>query len=130
MSKIANTGDPLTNWSKENVFLITPGDILIAHEAVPILQYGLNPGSIINVRGKLRRASDAPKQCFKSVFVKDAGLVTDYFACKDCNFNWICKSCMEVCHKGHTVVEYIQNHKPTWACCYCVKKGKCVLFHQ
>lgn len=48
-----------------------------------------------------------------------------------CNFIYIfegiCKSCAEVCHKGHNVVEYLHAHKPTWGCCYCVKKGTCIL---
>jgi len=127
-AKLSATGDPLTNWTKENVFIVTPKNSIIQHDTVPLIQYGIDPGSVLLIQGKIHRASDAPKACFKSVFVKDAGMVTDYYACKECGFNWICKSCAETCHAGHNVVVYIQAHKPTWACCYCVKKGKCLLF--
>ncbi|CAI8035154.1 hypothetical protein GBAR_LOCUS19748 [Geodia barretti] len=49
----------------------------------------------------------------------------DYFTCRDCGFNWVCQPCAEICHKGHSLVSYLRNHKPTWACCYCPKKKKC-----
>jgi len=126
-NRIATMGDPMTAWTKENVFVVSKGNVLVQAENVPLIQYSLDPGSVITVRGKLHCFSDAPKQCFKTTFVKDAGMVMDYFACKDCSFNWICKSCAETCHKGHNVVDYIHAHKPTWACCYCVKKGTCLL---
>jgi hypothetical protein len=37
----------------------------------------------------------------------------------------VCEACAKECHKGHTVVNYMPNHKPTWACCYCPKNRKC-----
>jgi hypothetical protein len=117
--------------------------------------------------------SDAPKQCFKSLYSADKNDTCDYFSCGQCQLNcmlasfsidcflywslglqffpfpclfqllicifsyysfvisWIarsilglCKSCSEVCHKGHkNVTATMLHHKATWACCYCSKKG-------
>jgi len=57
-------------------------------------------------------------------------MTVDYYNCKDCGYNWICKSCAETCHRGHQVSTYILGHVPSWACCYCAKKGKCKLFSE
>ncbi|KAL6053334.1 RING-type domain-containing protein, variant 4 [Balamuthia mandrillaris] len=97
-------------------------EVPITDEMLPILQYGVEPGSEIVLVGDVLLESDKPKQCFTAVFQKDKGMVCDYYTCKDCNFNWICQACSEECHKGHSLVPYIKNHVPTWACCYCVKK--------
>jgi hypothetical protein len=42
-----------------------------------------------------------------------------------CVYAQVCEACAKECHKGHTVVNYMPNHKPTWACCYCPKNRKC-----
>jgi len=122
--------DPIVCWKPGNIFVIENGQggIVIQNDDQPIVQYKIDQGSSIIVKGQINCKSDAPKQCFKNTFVKDSNMVVDYYCCKDCQYNWICKSCAESCHKGHEVIDYILQHKPTWACCYCVKKGKCVLY--
>ena len=103
----------------------------IESESIPILQYWKRippqQGSTILVRGGLVVESDKPKQCFsKSDFVAGESTMT-YYTCKDCNVNWLCSACAEVCHADHEKVHYIKDHKPNWACCYCVKYKKCKL---
>ncbi|KAK3584719.1 hypothetical protein CHS0354_036496 [Potamilus streckersoni] len=91
------------------------------------LQYSIKPGSEIVVTGHVKCESDLPKKCFSEVFKKDAEQKVDYFSCQTCNFNWICRSCMAVCHQDHNVAPYIMEHKPSWACCYCPKKKTCTI---
>eukprot|EP01126_Amoeba_proteus_P045498 TRINITY_DN5098_c0_g1_i5.p1 TRINITY_DN5098_c0_g1~~TRINITY_DN5098_c0_g1_i5.p1 ORF type:complete len:352 (-),score=74.76 TRINITY_DN5098_c0_g1_i5:93-1148(-) len=128
ITKMEKLGDPISNWTRENMFVVSKTNTIL-EENVPVIQYGIDPGTLLVLQGKLHCASDAPKLCFKSIYVKDAGLKMDYFSCKDCGFNWICRSCSEVCHAGHNVGDHIHGQKPTWACCYCVKKGTCKLYH-
>jgi DNA polymerase II small subunit/DNA polymerase delta subunit B len=128
-------GNPIRDWNAA-VFTIknrfdennkNKAESTVTDEERPVLQYGLEPGAEIVISGPLLLKSDEPKQCFKDVFEKDKGQVMDYYTCKDCKYNWLCKNCAETCHKGHNIAEYITNHKPTWACCYCAKGGKCQL---
>lgn len=39
----------------------------------------------------------------------------------------VCEACAKECHKGHNVINYMPNHKPSWACCYCPKNRKCTI---
>jgi len=135
--KMEKLGDPVIEFEKANVFMLVNGPPELAgtenkmiDEDVPVVSYHPEPGSSLILQGHLRCKSEAPKQCFKSIYEKDSNTAMDYFSCKDCKLNWLCKSCTEVCHKGHKVIDYIQNHKPTWACCYCVKSGQCTLFKR
>jgi len=72
--------------------------------------------------------SDKPLECM-SVHYKpeDVQVTYDYFSCKTCFTNWICESCRKGCHddRGHVTLPHIQKHRPTYACCYCMKKGIC-----
>lgn len=52
--------------------------------------------------------------------------VTDFYHCKDCNVKWICENCCLLCHKGHNAVIQLKEHRPDWACCYCVTKCHCL----
>ncbi|XP_064619931.1 E3 ubiquitin-protein ligase TRIM39-like [Lineus longissimus] len=104
-----------------------PDVIVLPEGSKPVLQFGVKPGSEVVLRGTVRCKSDMPKECFASSFKPGEPQTVDYFSCKDCGFNWVCRSCMEVCHKDHTVAPYIMQHQPTWACCYCPKKKKCVI---
>eukprot|EP01120_Amphizonella_sp_Union-15-10_P004310 TRINITY_DN1493_c0_g1_i4.p1 TRINITY_DN1493_c0_g1~~TRINITY_DN1493_c0_g1_i4.p1 ORF type:complete len:404 (+),score=63.82 TRINITY_DN1493_c0_g1_i4:75-1286(+) len=126
-------GDPLVGFGKNISFTVKgtldAGEISIGNR-IPIVQYGLMMGSEIIVKGELKLKSDQPKKCFKNLYEPNKGLVMDYYACKDCKFNWICKPCAETCHKGHNISEYIMHHTPNWACCYCVKNGKCTIFEK
>lgn len=67
------------------------------------------------------------QSCFATTFVKGEGQVQDYFTCKNCRINWVCEACAATCHKDHDVRPYIAGHKPSYGCCYCKKKKKCVL---
>ncbi|XP_078315647.1 uncharacterized protein LOC111129789 isoform X2 [Crassostrea virginica] len=89
-----------------------PNIHVLANDCRPILQLGMKPNSEIVIYGTLRCESDLPKRCFVQTFKKDEEQTVDYFQCKQCSFKWICRPCMEVCHKGHDVVPYIMNHKP------------------
>ncbi|XP_070541795.1 E3 ubiquitin-protein ligase TRIM17-like [Ptychodera flava] len=101
--------------------------VLLLRDSKPVLEFGAKPGSEIVIIGQVKCKSDLPKQCFARVFEAGTEQIVDYFTCHDCKFNWVCKSCMESCHKEHKTVPYIMNHHPTWACCYCTKKKKCIL---
>ncbi|KAI0215205.1 hypothetical protein LSAT2_032756 [Lamellibrachia satsuma] len=106
-----------------------PDAFVLPPNSSPVLQFGVKPGSVVAVYGIVRCDSDRPKQCFAATFqngVKTLQAV-DYFTCCDCKINWVCRSCMETCHKDHKTVPYIMNHQPTWACCYCPKKKKCII---
>jgi len=128
-----NIGNPITEFQNANVFVLYKSfssmndiennlndGILLIDESIPILQHNPQPGSLILLKGKLYCQSDAPKQCFKSTF--KPGLKMDYFSCINCNQRWICRPCIEECHKGHQVKSYIRDHNAEWACCYCFKK--------
>jgi len=133
--RLKDLGNPVTSFpDKITVSIKRPSDqdggnetVIVDNEEVPLLQYKLEPGCIIVIGGDVKLKSDQPQQCFTAIFVKGTGQSIDYYTCKDCKFNWICKPCAENCHKGHAIVEYVMNHKPTWNCCYCVKNKKCKL---
>jgi len=141
--KFAETGNPLFSYSQSNIFVLkrnlasedgkdeegihSQDEMVIGDEQRPLLQYKIQQGDLIILKGELLMKSDAPKSCFSTTYEKGKDMVMDYFTCKDCKFNWICKPCAESCHKGHNLSEYITNHKPTWACCYCLKNKRCKL---
>ena len=79
------------------------------------------------LKGKILFKSDAPLECLTLKYKKDDPEETkyNYYSCKACNVNWICEWCKEGCHSGHEVLPHILDHRPTWACCFCVKKGHC-----
>lgn len=62
--------------------------------------------------------------CFSLEFNKDSPQPVNYFQCDTCKLKWVCARCAVACHAGHEVRVYLENHKPTWACCYCAKKKK------
>eukprot|EP01094_Clydonella_sp_ATCC50884_P026365 TRINITY_DN71_c0_g1_i4.p1 TRINITY_DN71_c0_g1~~TRINITY_DN71_c0_g1_i4.p1 ORF type:complete len:295 (+),score=112.72 TRINITY_DN71_c0_g1_i4:234-1118(+) len=135
---LAASGDPISSdFSPSNVFLLRrpfavgkagadgshPDDILIGDEHRPIVQYKVDPGSVLVLRGDVQLESDRPRMCFTADFEK--GNSVDYYSCKTCAINWVCKTCSECCHEGHEIVPYLMNHTPSWSCCYCVKHRKC-----
>jgi len=131
---MANTGDQITAFSNDNFFTIfrplgSKGEeTAVYDENRPLIQYKIEPGSELILQGDLKLKSDMPKECLTANFEKD--MVMDYFTCRDCKFNWICKTCAQNCHAGHDTVIYIAKHNPTWACCYCVKNNKCKIINQ
>ncbi|XP_067667122.1 uncharacterized protein [Haliotis asinina] len=148
---LKDRGDPLIRWGCEGgVYLVGPlsgdnrGDLqkvlddpdcvesfpdihLLTWHSRPVLQYNMKPGSEIVVKGCFKCESDLPKICFVQKYKEQGPHPVDYFSCKKCGFNWICRSCVQICHQGHDVSTHVLNHKPTWACCYCPKKKKCQL---
>jgi hypothetical protein len=91
----------------------------------PIGAYDIVSGNTIFFDGEVLLKSDEPKECFTKGFLKGMGMKTNYFSCATCNTNWICEACSQGCHQGHNISSAVPNHEPTWACCYCVKKGLC-----
>ncbi|XP_065912286.1 uncharacterized protein [Dysidea avara] len=101
--------------------------IPVSVDTIPVLQHSMKPGSEIHFSGNIILESDLPKTCFAVMYKPGKDQVMDYYRCTECSINWVCQPCMEVCHEGHTLVPYISKHKPTWACCYCPKKAKCII---
>ncbi|KAH9524820.1 hypothetical protein Btru_027954 [Bulinus truncatus] len=91
----------------------------------PIFQFHMKPGSEIVLQGIFKSQSDLPKRCFVNMYDESLPQIVDYFSCNKCNVKWICKSCIQCCHTGHSVTPFVMNHKPNWACCYCPKKKLC-----
>lgn len=103
---------------------------VLSEEGCPLLQFPLHSNGVLAIYGTVAFQSDAPKECFAKTFKEGVLQQVDYFKCDTCKVNWVCRSCMEVCHKEHHIVPYIAKHTPTWACCYCNKKTKCTLFRE
>ncbi|XP_030832479.1 uncharacterized protein LOC100893922 isoform X2 [Strongylocentrotus purpuratus] len=99
---------------------------LIPSDSIPVLEYGIQPGCDIIIFGEVKLRSELPRPCFKALFEEGEDKM-DYFTCKDCSFNWVCRSCRDHCHKDHETIPYVMGHQPTWACCYCPRKKKCLL---
>ncbi|XP_041371626.1 uncharacterized protein LOC121385151 [Gigantopelta aegis] len=99
----------------------------VTWQTKPIIQFGMKPGTEIVLIQCLKCESDMPKVCFVEQYKTQGSHPVDYFSCTQCGFNWICRSCIQICHQGHDTKPYVMNHKPTWACCYCPKKKKCHL---
>lgn len=137
--RLAENGNPLDDWGKNAIFILRAPfvnateeshdeDIIIVDESRPLVQYNAQQGGEIIIKGSVKLESDKPKMCFTATYTP--GAITDYFSCKDCNINWVCKECAENCHKGHKIVEHYKQHKPTWNCCYCVKRKKCTIVNK
>jgi len=92
-----------------------------------VLQFSLRPASEIVLYNTFKSESDLPKKCFAKTYNSQRSSQCDYFTCSQCNVNWICKSCIQVCHAGHGAAPFALGHTPTWACCYCPKKKLCVI---
>ena len=90
-----------------------------------VFQHSIKPGSEIFLCNVFKCESDLPKQCFSQTFSPNTNQVCDYFTCSQCKVNWICKSCVQCCHNGHSIQPFAINHSPSWACCYCPKKKLC-----
>ena len=69
--------------------------------------------------------SDQPPECMTCTYSKEADTVYDYYRCNSCAINWVCEACSNSCHKDCDKSVHMLQHRPTYACCYCVKKNKC-----
>jgi hypothetical protein len=103
--------------------------ILIKDVNQPWQSYKLAQNSTIYIGGgPIVFESDKPMECMSVGFkAEDQHVKYNYFSCKTCNTNWICETCRKGCHddKGHVTLPHIQQHRPTYACCYCMKRGLC-----
>jgi hypothetical protein len=116
--------DPVVAWGDDvrfDMVTLTGKKVPLA-EDVALGAAGLESDAEIVIRGAVTLESNKPQLCFSQTF-KD-GDAMDYFQCKECRLNWICKTCADVCHKSHTLTPFLESHKPSWGCCYCKKKGK------
>jgi hypothetical protein len=143
-------GDPIKEFGSKNYFVLKrpyakgkqpKGDddmdvddggeeVKIKDEDATIIQLRPEPGSTLCLRGKLQMRSEEPKKCLKATFDPATVEAMDYFTCKTCKLNWLCKNCSESCHVGHEIVIYLKQHKPNWACCYCFKNNCCKLYKK
>lgn len=116
--------DPVVSWGDNVQFeMVTiTGKKVALDDDVALGARGLESDAEIVIRGAVVLESNKPQLCFATTFKE--GDAMDYKQCQECRLNWICKSCAEVCHKGHTLSPFLEQHKPTWGCCYCKKKGK------
>jgi len=126
--RLEDIGNPINKaLSSKDFFVYRHGDKEeeINDEYRPLSLYNILQGEELLLMGTIHLKSDLPKQCFTAIYEKGKDQSMDYFSCKECNSNWICRPCAENCHSGHSLSEHILNHRPTWACCYCVKNKKC-----
>lgn len=96
----------------------------------PIATYKLAQGAILWISGgDIKFKSEKAPECMTLTYEKEGDEKYNYFSCKDCAINWICEACKEHCHEklGHECLPHLHDHRPTFACCYCVKKGKCTI---
>jgi len=129
--KLTASGAKLVAWSPANVFVLKRGtEEVILNEDWAISQYRPRPGSELAIMGEIQLMSDRPPECFTLAFNPALNQTCDYYTCKDCKFNWICKTCADNCHRGHAVSVYILGHRATWACCYCPKNNKCTVLNN
>eukprot|EP01022_Parablepharisma_sp_SALTPOND_P007839 TRINITY_DN1334_c0_g1_i1.p2 TRINITY_DN1334_c0_g1~~TRINITY_DN1334_c0_g1_i1.p2 ORF type:complete len:404 (+),score=25.01 TRINITY_DN1334_c0_g1_i1:83-1213(+) len=121
--------NPILRWDLNMKYVIhtlldEEVKVLSATEEMKSLsEVGVFPGSRVELNGTFLCESDVPKPCITLKFRKEEGKMYDYYSCETCSLNWICEPCIQQCHKGHTCKLYLKNHVPTWACCYCTKKG-------
>jgi hypothetical protein len=86
----------------------------------PFSAFNVAAGSLITLLGDgiLSFLSDKPLECMTLQYDKDPAATFNYFSCKD------------GCHKGHVMLPHLMNHRPTWACCYCMKKDLCKIANK
>ncbi|XP_050400747.2 tripartite motif-containing protein 5 [Patella vulgata] len=143
--------DEITEWTDEPVYIFSPlakrslgsveykkiieemkcgkeitGVSITSWTDRPVLTCQMKPGSEIVLYNCMKLDSDYPV-CYIHKHQPGSSNTVDYYKCQDCGFNWICKSCIKFCHKGHATSVHVLQNKPTWACCYCPKKKKCLM---
>ena len=104
------------------------GVVKVLDTTLSFNEIGVNmQNTTVVIQGNIKMKSDAPLECLTLKYIKDDPEETkyNYFSCKTCNINWVCEWCREGCHQGHNLLVHISDHRPTYACCYCTKKGFC-----
>jgi hypothetical protein len=110
---------------------------------LPFSTYSMMAGSTLTLLGDnvVSFNSDKPLECMTLLYDKDPNMTFNYFSCKTCGTNCkesqianvnigICENCRDGCHKGHVLLPHLMNHRPTWACCYCMKKDLCQIANK
>ena len=107
----------------------------------------LRPGATLILLTPFILKSEVPRPCFTYDFEKGKGQKTDYYKCDTCSIKClvfflfhffvdffcavvivgVCQACSVQCHAGHALSLFMKDHTPSYACCYCVKKKKCVI---
>ena len=90
----------------------------------------LPQGSSVTLEGPMKFKSEKPPECMIVGYRKEGAELYNYFSCTDCKINWVCEQCKDSCHKTHDTLPHLQQHRPNFACCYCVKKGLCTIKHK
>ncbi|RNA11114.1 zinc C3HC4 type (RING finger) domain containing [Brachionus plicatilis] len=111
---------------KKKGILPEPIEKIRAENCLPVTEYKIKPNSEFVLFGNIKFESDLPKRCFKYIFDKNKPKPIDYFQCEDCLLKWICKFCIEECHKKHNVRPFSLNHNANWACCFCERNNCCL----
>eukprot|EP00009_Paramoeba_aestuarina_P007938 CAMPEP_0201524062 /NCGR_PEP_ID=MMETSP0161_2-20130828/21089_1 /ASSEMBLY_ACC=CAM_ASM_000251 /TAXON_ID=180227 /ORGANISM="Neoparamoeba aestuarina, Strain SoJaBio B1-5/56/2" /LENGTH=240 /DNA_ID=CAMNT_0047923331 /DNA_START=154 /DNA_END=873 /DNA_ORIENTATION=+ len=123
--------NPISDFGKDAVFILHPlfgsdekgkgkeeDSAIYLKEKVAIVLCSDPPppqGSTISVMGGVTLESDKPKQCFTQLPFEKGKSQCSYYTCLTCKkMNWICATCVDVCHKGHETKPYILDHKPNW----------------
>lgn len=132
MKLLEQQGNPVTSHNERCLFFLVrtfesagQNTREMIQEAAPLGTLRMEPGSVLLWTGPVKLKSDVPLQCFALTYNKDKKEAVDYFSCQNCGINWICPSCVKVCHAGHKTAPYLKQHVPNWACCYCTKKNLC-----
>lgn len=89
-------GNALIAWSPSNIFTLKRPlesgaggeEIVMMDENRSILEFKVDPGSLILIKGEVQLKSDLPKECFTATY--KAGDQMDYFSCADCKINCAC----------------------------------------
>ncbi len=124
-----SVGNPVIKWGLDAKYAIhvpfadKPIMANITEEMRLVAEFGIIPGTRIELLGSVTCEADVPKPCITLKFRKEEKKAYDYYSCETCSLNWVCEPCIQQCHKGHVHKEYLRSHVPTWACCYCAKKG-------
>eukprot|EP00038_Savillea_parva_P013439 m.8353 g.8353 ORF g.8353 m.8353 type:complete len:403 (+) comp2527_c0_seq1:58-1266(+) len=101
--------------------------VAIEDDTMMQLSVRVLPGASIHVDGNIIVVSEQPPACLRYTFNKAAPTPQDFWTCTTCDLNWVCAGCRRACHVGHDLKPYLQQHTPSWGCCYCRKKGACQL---
>lgn len=122
--------DPSASSSSSNGSSKTGGArVKIEHKHRPLSRhYEILPGSLIVMIG-VPITKIQTKECFKTSF--DANdpetQKCSFLKCDTCGKNWICKTCAETCHAGHSLSPHVAEQPWKSATCYCPKTKCCKL---
>eukprot|EP01084_Bolivina_argentea_P136638 240639_1 len=80
---------------------------IISNMETCLSELNIRQGTQIHVLSQFRLKSEAPRPCFTYNYDKTKKETCDYYRCKTCGFNWVCKPCSQQCHKEHVLVPFM-----------------------